>query len=117
MINWIISNTALFIAIVVGLALWVSLTTDYVKDYLPNVEPNIVCLGAGLIATLVAYFCGGAYLGIPFLWFEAIPCIMSCVFVSYIAQKGYDNLVKRYKDLMGQDEEPVEEEDDDDGIL
>ena len=110
MISWIISNTALFIALVVGLALWVSLATEYVKDRV-KIDTPLVVLIIAFIGTCVMYFCGSAYLGLAFLWYEAIPILLCCVFVSYIAQNGYDKLVKKYKDLMGDDDDEDEEDD------
>lgn len=110
MINWILENTALFIAIVVLLALWVSLSTEYIKDLWAKANPKIVVLTLAFIGTCTMYCCGSAYLGLAMLWFEAIPIILACVFVAYISQNGYDKLVKRYKDLLGDEEDEFEDE-------
>lgn len=110
MIDWIRSNPTLFLFVVCGMALWVSLAVDYVKEYLDQISPPLIVLAFSLVSTVVMYFCGSAYLKLPIEWYEAIPCIMSCVFISYIAQKGYKALVEKFKKLSGEDEEDEEDE-------
>lgn len=110
MIKWILENTALFVMVVCGLALWVSLVVEYMKDYLPQFDPKTIVLAVSFVGTCVIYFCGSAYLGLAILWWECVPILLGCVFVAYISQNGYDKLVKRYKDLVGEEDDPIEDD-------
>ena len=109
MIQWILENTTTFIALLVGVALWTSIFTDYIKDYLARFNPSTIVLVVATIATTLGYWIGISYLAIPFAWYELVLAIATGVFTAYVAEKGYTALVQKFEQLK--DGEPNEEED------
>ena len=112
MIQWILENTTTFIALLVGVALWTSIFTEYIKDYIPQIHPSTLVLVVATIATTLGYWIGISYLAIPFAWYELVLAIATGVFTAYVAEKGYKALVQKFETLA--EGEPNDEEDGDD---
>ena len=93
----LLSNATILLAVVGGLALFVSVITQVIKGIFKNVPTDLVVFVLSIALTVTAFIAYMQYIKAEMLWYMIVASVIAGFIVAFVAMFGWEKLSELWK--------------------